>query len=458
MAGVCRAWASIGALLLLVLGGLPAHADGPGVRSNRFVFHPEFELGGSYDSNFFRDADLELTAPADPVWVITAAGRIKLANRNPSRLGISLDVGASYRELFAADELDPAEAIGGADHRAAQFEARSGFDGVDGELDLIFGPRSTFALGLEVKGRYTDEPANELILRSGYRRLDVESGPDLRFRPGEDAGSRALEMTLGYRFAMLRFLDLDAELGTAPAQKDTHKVRLNTRWNFYPKTAALFDVQFWIVNQQGGVVETGSASSALLDKDQTPFRLSAGLKGLLTPRLSATVKLGFANSFNNVGESYQGLIADTALEYVLEPRLHLRLTWRRKLDDDAFANYFVMDRFALAGELALPGRLQLEARAGVDLTDYSDVGRPVFAVVDRQETTVLGEVALGWHPLDWLGLRASWKVEDNQSDFCYRLDLTANPCPVAPDAEEALQIDRAEYTRHRLSFILRLSY
>ncbi len=428
------------------------------MRSSRFVFHPRLELGGGYDSNFFRDADVELTAPADPVWVLTGEGRIKLANRNPSRLGIRLDVGASYRELFAADALDPAEAIGGADHRAAQLDARSGFDGVDGDIDLVFGPRSTFALGIELKGRYSDEPVNELVLPFGYRRLDFEAGPDLRFRPGEEAGSRALEMTLGYRFAMLRFLDLDPDLGTAPAQKDTHKVRLNTRWNFYPKTAALFDVQFWIVNQQGGVVDTPRASASLSDKDQTPFRLTAGLKGLLSPRLSATVKLGFANSFNNVGESYQGFIADTGLEYVLAPRLKLRLSYRRQLDDDAFANYFVMDRLALAGELALPARLQLELRAGVDLIDYSDVGRPVFAVVDRQETTILGELGLGWHATDWLALMARWAYEDNQSDFCYRLDLQALPCPAAPDAEEARQIDRAEYTRQRLSFILRLSY
>ena len=450
----------VGLCLCGLLGLWPAavHADGPGMRSNRFVFHPRVELGGSYDSNFFRDADVELTGPADPVWVITGSGRVELANRNPSRLGIKLDVGASYRQLFAAGALDPAEAIGGADHRAAQLDARSGFDGVDGDIDLVFGPRSTFALGVELKGRYSDEPVNELILPFGYRRLDFEAGPDLRFRPGEDAGSRALEMKLGYRFAMLRFLDQDPDIGTGPAQKDTHKVRLNTRWNFYPKTAALFDVQFWVVNQQGGVVDTDRASTSLSDKDQTPFRFSAGLKGLLTPRLSATVKLGFANSFNNVGESYQGLIADTGLEYVLEPWLELRLSYRRTLDDDAFANYFVMDRFALAGELALPGRLQLEARVGVDLTDYSDVGRPVFAVVDRQETTILGELGLGWHATDWLALVGNWKFEDNQSDFCYRLDLRALPCPAAPDADEALQIDRAEYTRHRLSLILRLSY
>lgn len=449
MAAVCL-WA-IGA------AGI-ALAEGPGVRSSRFVFHPRLEVGGAYDSNFFRDGENELTAPADPVWVLTAEGRLKLANRSPTRLGLSLDVGASYRDLYAAGALDPADAEGGADHRARQYEARSGFDGVDGALELVFGPRSSFALALEADGHYSDEPVNELIFGEGFRRLELDIGPDLRFRPGDDPDSRALEMTLGYRFAMLRFLDLDPALGTAPAQKDTHKIRLDTRWNFYPKTAALFDVQFWIINQQGGTFERTGASVSLSDKDQTPFRLSAGIKGLLTPRLSATVKAGFANSFNNVGQSYQGLIADAELAYVLADRLKLRLTWRRKLDDNAYANYFVMDRFAFVGDVALPARLTLEGKLGVDLTDYADVGRPAFVTTDRQETTVLAEFELGWHATDWLALVGRWKYEDNQSDFCYALDLSGAPCPVAPTRDQALLIDVAAYTRHRLSFILRLSY
>lgn len=446
-------WVAAACVLGLLGAGGSARGEGPGVRSSRLIFHPSLELGGSYDSNFFRDAAQELTGPPDPVWALEAAAGLKLANRSPTRLGISLSLDGAWRELWPADELDPADARGGADHRARQIDARSGFDAIDGALKLVFGPRSSFSLGLEADGRYTDEPINELLFEEAFRRLDIEAGPDLRFRPGDDPDSRALEMRLGYRFAALRYLDLAEPAGTALAQKDTHKIRLHTRWNFYPKTAALFDVKLWIVNYPQGTQRTATTSLTSADKDLTPLRISAGLEGLLTHRLSATIRLGFAHSFNSAGQSYQGLIADTALEYRLEPRLTLRLSYVRRLDDDSFANYYVVDRFALEGTLALPGRLELKGKFGVDLTDYAEEGRPAFVVVDRQETTLLADVELGWHATGWLALVGRWTLEDNRSDFCYRLDLLPQACPADP----AL-VDRAEFTRHIVSVMLRLSY
>lgn len=431
-----------------------ARSEGPGVRSSRLIFHPSLELGGSYDSNFFRDSAQELTGPPDPVWALGAAAGLKLANRSPTRLGISLSLDGAWRELWPVGDLEP---VGrrGADHRARQIDARSGLEAIDGALKLAFGPRSSFSLGLEAEGRYTDEPANELLFDEAFRRLEIEAGPDLRFRPGDDPDSRALEMRLGYRFAALRYLDLVEPLGSAVAQKDTHKIRLHTRWNFYPKTAALFDVKLWIVNYPQGIQRTATDSLDSPDKDLTPLRISVGLKGLLTHRLSATLRAGFAHSFNSAGQSYQGLIADTALEYRLEPRLTLRLSYVRRLDDDSFANYYVIDRFALEGTLALPGRLELKGKFGVDLVDYAEGGRPAFVVLDRQETTLLADVELGWHATGWLAVVGRWKLEDNRSDFCYRLDLSRLPCP---DPGSDAQIDRVEYTRHIVSVLLRLSY
>lgn len=445
----------VGAWAMVALCAMPGTgaAEGPGVRSSRLIFHPRLEVGGAYDSNFFRDAEAEFTAPVDPVWVLLAEGGLKLANRAPTRLGVSLELAASYRELFDADELDAAE------HGDRQLEARSGLDGVDGQLQFALMPRSSFSLVLAADGRYTDEPAADLLYDEGFQRLEISAGPDLLFRPGDDADSRALELRLGYRFALLRYLDLAPALGTARAQKDTHKIRLNTRWNFYPKTAALLDVQLWVINYPEVTDALGqSGTRASPDKDLTPLRVSGGLRGLLTRRLSATARIGFAHSFNAAGQSYQGVIGQAELEYVLEPTLRLRLSYVRRVDDDGFANFFTMDRAAIEARLQLPARVHLEGRFGVDAVDYSEDGVPDHVQMDRTELMVLGGLEVGWHLTDWLSVAGTWKIEDNRTDFCYRLDLAPAPCPANPTAEEARQLDRAAYTRQVTSLRLRLAY
>jgi len=422
------------------------------VRSGGVIFHPRLEVAGHYDSNFFRESNLEFTAPRDPVWMIDAKGRLKLANRSPTRFGASLEVGAAYRELFDADPVDASQ------HGDRQLEARSGLNTVDGRVAFSIMPKSAFSIGLEAKGAYSDEPASDLLFDDGFERFDFEGGPDFVFRPGEKPGRGALELRLGYRFSMLRYLDDTPALGTSRAQKDTHKILLKTRWNFFPKTAALLDVQFHATNYPQVTDLQAGSSRESPDKDLNPLRLTAGLKGLLSNRLSATVRAGFANSFNAAGQSYQGFIGRFELEYTLEPMLRIAAVYERSVDDDGYANFYTLDRASLIGTLDLPVGLHIEARVGFDRLDYSEDGAPGYVVVDRIEPILLVGAEVGWHLVDWFSVVGAWKLEDNRTDFCYRLDLAPTPCPANPDANQARQIDRADYTRQLVSFILRLSY
>ncbi|MCB9542230.1 MAG: hypothetical protein H6703_07275 [Myxococcales bacterium] len=443
------------ALAALAYAAPAAAREGPGLRSARWVFHPRLEVGGAYDSNFFRDAPDEDAAPLDPVWHLDFEAAARLRNRDPRRLGVDLDLTAGWRQLF-----DVADEPGEAEHADRQLDARSGFDAIRGRLTLAIAPRAAFSVGLEATGRYTDEPAADRLFDEAFQRLEIEAGPDLRFRPGDSPASRALEMTLGYRFAALRYLDLAPALGTARGQKDTHKLQLATRWNFFPKTAALLDVRLWVVNYPEVSDRLGASQASSPDKDLTPLRVEAGLRGLLTRRLSATVKGGLSHSFNASGESYQGFIGRLELDYRLEPRLTVRLGYARELDDDAFASYYVLDRFFAAATVNLPARLSLSARLGYDRLDYSSASQPRFVDGERVEPVLRGEAALAWAFAEPLSLVAKWSLEDNRSDFCYRLDLSGEPCATAPLNPESgrPQIERAGFTRHLLSLTVRASY
>lgn len=433
----------------MALGALSAAqaAEGPGLRSARWVLHPRLELSGAYDSNFFRDAPDEAAAPVDPVWHLDVEASARVANRQPQRLGVKLELGAGWRELWPAYGERPR-------HTTRQLDARSGLDAARGALELAIMPRAPVTLGVEARARYSDEPVADRLFDEGFQRLDVEAGPDFRFRPG-GAERGAVSMTLGYRFAMVRFLGLEPDLGTARGQKDTHKARLVTRWHFFPKTAALLDARVWVINYPEVSDAAQNASLPGPDKDLTPVRVEAGVEGLLTPRLSATVKGGWSHSFNASGESYQGLIGRLELDYRLEPRLALRVGYARELDDDAYANFYTLDRVFVAGTLALPARVQLSARLGYDYLDYSETAAPRYAVGDRVEPVLRAEVAARWAFAAPLSGVARWSMEDNRSDFAYDLRLRPDLDPALLDDQ---QLERTSYTRHVVSLGVELAY
>lgn len=459
-AAALTAAALITAITVTALTTSPAAAaEGPGLRSARWILHPRLEVGGGYDTNFFRDAPNEDAAPSDPVWRLDLRAAARIQNRQPRRLGVELELDGRWRGLFDAAE-EPADERAESPHADRQLNARSGFDAMRGRLAVALLPRSAFSVALEATGRYTDEPAADRLFKEGFERLDFEAGPDLRFRPGDSPDARAIEMTLGYRFAALRYLDLAPALGTARGQKDTHKLRLATQWNFFPKTAALLDVRLWVINYPEVSDRRDGERADSPDKDLTPLRIEAGLRGLLSRRLSATLKGGLSHSFNASGESYKGFIGRAEFEYRLEPRLQLRLGYARELDDDAFANYYTLDRLFVAATIGLPARLSLSGRLGYDHFVYSRASQPLYSLGTRIEPVLLAETALAWAFAEPLSLVAKWSLESNRSDYCYRLDLEDAPCATAPlnDTTGRPQIERAGFTRHLLSLTVRASY
>lgn len=437
-----------GLAALVCLAPLAALAQGDGVRADRWIFKPRLELSGAYDSNFFRENDAEENAPRDVVWVLNARAGTKLANRNPRRLGVELDLGVSYRDLTDVTD-EPLEG----ELADRQLEQRSGLDDISGGLKLSIMPRSSFTVLLDAEAEYTDQPLSDRVFNDGYERLSVEAGPDLRFAPGDDPESRALEMRLGYRFALLRFLDDEPSAGTARGEKDTHKIELKTRWRFFPKTAALLDVRYWIVNYPRVVdLGTGGVEVQSPDKDLTPLVVEGGVRGLLTPRISATLRAGFKNTFNAQGEGYLGFVGKLEAQYVLEPLLKVRLGYEREVDDNAYSNYYTLDRVQAALSLNLPIRVRLEVKGGFDYLDYSSGGVSEAIQTDRTEPILRAGAELGWDPVDWLGVAANYAFENNRSSFCLLQGGNPTSCPAGIDLSRT---DLVAYTRHVVTLSLR---
>jgi hypothetical protein len=445
-----------GAVCLMLAGPPTAWAKGPGLRTESLIVHPSFDVGGGYDSNFWRESAQENSAPVNGVAIFRTGAGLSLANRANRRIGFELDTTAGLRMATSST----------ADQTSSTLDNELSFDTFRTRLGLSFMKRSPVTLDIEARAKYTERPAAESLREDGYQQLEVHFGPDIRFRPGANPDSRALELRLGYRFALQRYVcdffvcEGDDELaayealGANRGQSNTHKLKLMTRWQFFPKTALLLDVQYWVVDYPRVFdLDARGEQVRAPDKDASPLRAELGLKGLITPRISMTLQGGYVNSFNASGESYEGPIGRFNLEYWLEPVLRIKLSYQLKLGDDGFANFFVLHRSAFSTTVNLPSRISMTGEVGFDYYAYSLEGIPSWAagLQQRKEPILRVKLQFGWAPTDWFGVHGSYEVEDNNSAFAYCLGEQPGFC-----AESAY--DRVEYTRHVVMLRLATNY
>ena len=439
--------------LVCLLLGSAAHAKGPGLRTESLIIHPSFDLAGGYDSNFWRESALENTGPVNGVALFQTTAGLDFANRANRRIGFELETSAGLRMATGTD----------AEATASPLDDSVAFNNFRTRLGLSFMKRAPVTLDLEARAKYTERPAAEYLRADGFQQLNAHFGPDIRFRPGANPDSRALELSLGYRFALQRhvcdFFVCDTEdekvafeaLGANRGQSNTHKLKLATRWQFFPKTALTLDVQYWMVDYpQVYDLDAQGEEVQAPNKDATPLRAELGIKGLITPRISMTLRGGYVNSFNSSGGSYAGPIGKFQLEYWLEPVLRIRLGYQLKLGDDGFANYFVLHRSAFSTTVNFASRLSVTGEVGFDYYTYSLDGVPNWAIglQQRKEPILRTKTEAAWAPTDWFAIRGSWELEDNNSAFAYCLGEQPGVC-------DASAYDRVEYIRH--VFMLRLA-
>jgi hypothetical protein len=430
---------------LSLLMGSSALAEGPGLRNGNLVVHPRLSVSGGYDSNFWRESRLDASAPANPVTVTKFGGGIGLRNRNANRAGISLDLDVLGRYVSAEN----------AEETASLLDESAGLETAKAGLSFAILPNKPVSLELKAKARYSEQPGVEMLKEDGYDRLIASFGPDIRFSPGGRPGSRALELRLGYRFAIERTVGPNANLGGSRGDKDTQQIRLLSRWKFFPKTALLLDFRYWMVDYRRGVdldIDGNQVDSP--NKDLSPLRAELGLEGLITPRMAMTIRGGYSNSFHETGESYSGPVARVNVDYRIEPRLKFGLGYSLKVGDDSFSNYYTLNRAHAQATVNLPGHVSINGRFGVDYYSYSRDGAPAWtaSLPERTEPILRAKTTIGWEPVTWMTVRASWEFENNRSKYYFCLGENPGRC------FDGDPIDLAEYTRHVVTLSVASEY
>lgn len=344
-------------------------ASANGIRIGEGRLHPFLQADARYDSlvGYFTETSGTPQPSADII--IHARPGLKFELVNPST-SIVFNGAAEY--LFYTGLLSPTatrlsrwpsglRANVGADARFNQ----------DGAVEVQVGD-------LLVRSDRTQNPAAGVGVISLFNDVHLA----LPIHPG----GRALEITPHGAWQVELFEPLVA-LGTipgCPANDITCNPGLvsrmnysninfgaNARWRFLPKTAVVVDVAsdfrtYWSIDP------ANTNPSAIL------LRAQAGLAGLITSRLNATIMVGYVGDLSpattgSTNRKLQTFIANAELGYTPNEMMKVSLGYLRTGLPVPIYGSYIDDRGFLRGTLGLwAGRITFSAQVSLDALTFSD--------------------------------------------------------------------------------------
>lgn len=412
----------------------PAFAEiGEGVRVGDFLLHPQLTLQLGYDDNVFFEDDSE--EPASSA-LISMEAAIKAQNNNRERFSLSFSGNAGLKFFVFSD---------GASEQV--MDGQNGLDHLNlaATADLL--RRSVIGIQLSEKLGYVERPLND-SLASGFQRLNNVLGADVMFRPGR-LNSEMLRVTAGYRLGTQYFLG--GQKGSDRGEKIEHKLHLQARWKFFPKTALTFSLQHTRIDYaQPKQLASNKEMIKSADRDQTPLRVEIGLQGLLTSHVSLNLTGGYLNTFQNEGDSFSGFVGEASLAYKLEPSVFVKLGAALDAGDSSFSNYYRAKRFFGEADIHIHQAFILNLKGEYDDYVYSVAGSTdglVYQInngqsgrmkigVEREDPIVRYEVNFRYCPREWFSVGLKWRLD---------LDWTDYESP--PYEEDPLKRDKASYRR-----------
>ncbi|QRN94982.1 hypothetical protein JRI60_38705 [Archangium violaceum] len=137
------------------------------------------------------------------------------------------------------------------------------------------------------------------------------------------------------------------------------RASLQGRWRFLPKTAVVVDAQF---NYRSYFQER--TDPALL------LHATAGVAGLVTPKISVTAKAGWGKDFGTAQGST--LLAQLEGTYLMSQTASIKVGYARALEPVATFGLFRDDRGYLEGQALLGGRLTVRGTTSLDFLSFGN--------------------------------------------------------------------------------------
>ncbi|MDY0059450.1 MAG: outer membrane beta-barrel protein [Myxococcota bacterium] len=405
-------------LLALVVAAPRAEAGpGDGIRQGYFLIHPAVAVEGRYDTNVFR------VGPDDQQTDLTAAPLLRLLPQ------VTIETLPSRKaELQGTAGLELRTFL----HDSPQVDNQSNFGA---HLDLRGAVGMDSWIGAEAIERFyfQPEPGSDQNFLTDVTTFDrLYNHTELRgvLRPGHGM----LEFTPRYQLLLERFLDFSV------ADRTIHTVGLDGRWKFFPKTA---------------VVVRSSYGWREFDNDyipsSNPLRVTGGLLGLITPKLSLDLEVGYGNSFTDEAESFSSVIGTLRATERFTERMILSGGYRRDFRDTPWSSHYDSHLFDLRWNQQIAGQVGIQAGVSYEFRFFTPLLASQRGVTlrdeirdERQDGVTRGELLVEWHPNDWFTVGAGYQLERRATDAIAAIETSDGMATIVNDAA---YIKHQVYTR-----------
>jgi hypothetical protein len=394
------------ALALLLLSAVPAQAqagfgDGIRVGGTEGRLHPFVELELRYDSNVATFYDPAATA---------GSGDLILHVRP----GLQLTVPGENVAVELLARLDWAQYFGLKDPATKDLS----FLYADVSLGVGFNRKGQLGLELDEKFVRSNQPAvysvatgvvsnwNDFALavpwRPGGGALVVTAAGDWTVESFDSYKTGQVCTTAGNPFCSSAYL---ADLGY-----NNIGASLGVNWRFLPKTAALLDLSWFDRIPNSYVYSIGGSG----------LRAQAGVTGLVTSHLAATLKAGYGTTLDlkldpasgPTPSSFGTWLALASLEWIPSAFTSLKLTFNHDLGFDPGTTWALYTN----NHLSLEGKSKLNSLLGVSLTgdwfrlDYRDAASTTSQIF-------IVRPAVQADLTRWLMLELAYQFTDRNTDL-----------------------------------------
>lgn len=378
------------------LGAATPRNTDTGVKlSEDTLLHIGIGAEAGYDSNVFYEEDDPTGAP-----LVRVTPSIELTNQGrdgsiPSGVFYNLAASLQYREYLADDP---------------NVRAQRAFNpSVAGNLE--FSKNHTLSFSLSDQFSRVEDPPYMKGDGNITRDYNVASA-QLRLAPG---GGR-IQAVLRYTNAIDIFETREFQYANSMG----HELMLDASWRWFPKTALFLSVAQGYITY----LNPEKAQDAQDPKyDSYPLRVMAGLRGLITEKLSLNVGVGYAAGFyqgdveNPSGLGNLAVIAEAG--YRLTILTQLLLGYRHEFRNSVIGNYYNVDVGYLLLRHQLDTRLQFGAFGRYENRRYEGVRELNEAMmpvdIERQDDTISAGAQFDYFVQRWFYTGIGYSLAFNES-------------------------------------------
>jgi hypothetical protein len=382
------------------------YKEGPGFRlgSSPLVIHPGLSVELGYDSNVFYQPSNEVGSG-----ILRLRGHLDLATLPPQNFAEDTSTADPKVEFRFSTILDYREFLSG----DAAVRAQRSLNLTLG-AQLVILPKSLFSLTISDAFVRSVDPRNEecpvtptagslcgtqftrdhnhLALLGTFHRGGMEVGIgdafDVDFWENSDLSFGNTYTDEAQAFAKLHILP-----------QTTGQITVRAGYVYYPDRGPNF-------------------SNSMI-----PVRVMVGASSLFASWFGASANIGYGNSINNSGPSFNSAIANLEVRFLLPKQMGLTIMYDRDFRPSLFANFFGDDKISIAYELPFLNGVTIHLDGGMIFRHYEGLAPPtkVNAVAytrkDRDDVLYDAHAELRYKATSWLQVAAVYNLLVDSTRF-----------------------------------------